>query len=290
MEPIVSLSEIESLGEGVDHAEGICRAPDGTLYVGGEAGQVYVIDPDGSPREIANTGGFMLGLAADGDGNIYAIDLVHSTVWRFSADGTDRSAFCTGNDDQSLGVPNWGAFDAAGNYYLTDSGGWGEQNGFVWIKRPGQQAQIWSNEAVNFPNGCAVSADGSRLWLVESYPGAIVEIPIRSDGSAGPRRVLCDLGVRVPDGIAETTDGSLVVSCYRPDAIFVWHPEVGLQTLASDVRGATISAPTNVVFCGDDLDVIVVPNLGRWHLSRFRSPYRGVGLHYPSAARIAGEE
>ena len=211
-------------------------------------------------------------------------------MWRFSPDGGERSAFCTGNDEQSLGVPNWGAFDADGNYYLTDSGGWGEQNGHVWVQRPGAQAEVWSTESVNFPNGCAVSADGSRLWIVESYPSAIVEIPIEADGSAGARRELCDLGLAVPDGIVETTDGSLVVSCYRPDTIFVWHAETGLQVLATDPRGAIIAAPTNCVFTGDDRDVLVFPNLGRWHLSRFRTPYRGVGCFYPSAARIDGDE
>lgn len=290
MEPIVPLTDVDNFAEGLDHAEGICAAPDGTIYCGGEAGQLYVINADDTPREIANTGGFMLGLAADGDGNIYAIDLVNSTVWRFSPDGSERSAFCTGNDEQSLAVPNWGAFDADGNYYLTDSGGWGEQNGHVWVQRPGAQAEVWSTESVNFPNGCAVSADGSRLWIVESYPSAIVEIPIESDGSAGARRELCDLGLAVPDGIVETTDGSLVVSCYRPDTIFVWHAETGLQVLTTDPRGAIIAAPTNCVFTGDDRDVLVFPNLGRWHLSRFRTPYRGVGCFYPSAARIDGDE
>ena len=81
-----------------------------------------------------------------------------------------------------------------------------------------------------------------------------------------------------------------MVSCYRPDTIYVWRPEAGLRVLAHDPRGAIISAPTNCVFTGEDRDVLVFPNLGRWHLSRFRTPYRGVGCFYPSAARIDGDE
>ena len=54
-------------------------------------------------------------------------------------------------------------------------------------------------------------------------------------------------------------------------------------------RTTIIAAPTNAVFTGEGLDTIVFPNLGRWHMSRFRSSYRGVGAFYPSAARIAGE-
>ena len=286
--PLIPLDELETFAEGLDHPEGICLAPNGCLYVGGEAGQLYRIGAGGSPEEIASTGGFMLGLAADADSNVYAIDNVHKTVWRFPPDGSRREVFTRGSAERPLGVPNWGAFDGAGNYYLTDSGGWGQADGFIWVVRPGGAASVWSQESVFFPNGCALAADQSRLYVVESYPGAIVSIPILEDGSAGRREVLCELGVVVPDGVAPTDDGSLVVSCYRPDVVYVWHPDAGLRVLAEDPRGTVLAAPTNAVFVGGDLDTIVVPNLGRWHLTRFRTSYRGVPLCYPSRALIDG--
>ena len=286
--PLVPLDELETFAQGLDHPEGICLAPNGCLYVGGEAGQLYRITDDDAHEEIANTGGFMLGLAADAESNVYAIDNVHKTVWRFSPDGRDKEIFTRGNAERSLGVPNWGTFDSAGNYYLTDSGGWGQSDGFIWVVRPGGAASVWSQESAFFPNGCALAADESCLYVVESYPGAIVSIPILGDGSAGRRKVLCELGVVVPDGVAVTTDNSLVVSCYRPDVVYVWHPDAGLRVLAEDPRGTVLSAPTNAVFVGADLDTIVVPNLGRWHLTRFRTSYRGVGAHYPSLQLIEG--
>ena len=41
----------------------------------------------------------------------------------------------------------------------------------------------------------------------------------------------------VPDGVAVTTDGSLVISCYRPDIIYRFRADLGLQVLAEDPEG-----------------------------------------------------
>jgi gluconolactonase len=148
---------------------------------------------------------------------------------------------------------------------------------------------VWTDEARNFPNGIALSADGSRLLVLESTPGAVVEFAIAADGSAGPRTMLVELPGTVPDGIAVAADGSLVIACYRPDAIYRWHPQTGIELLAHDPEGTALAAPTNVVFTGPDLDTMIVPNIGRWHLTRLRhAGLRGVPLHYPTAEQLGG--
>jgi hypothetical protein len=57
-----------------------------------------------------------------------------------------------------------------------------------------------------------------------------------------------------------------------------------LRTIAHDPKGTALAAPTNVAFTGPDLDVMVVPNIGRWHLTRIPAGIRGVPLHYPTLA------
>jgi gluconolactonase len=132
----------------------------------------------------------------------------------------------------------------------------------------------------------AISADGAHLLVLESTPGALVEYAIGEDGSAGPRKVLSLLDA-VPDGVAVATDGSLVIACYRPDVIYRWRTDVGLEILASDPEGVAIAAPTNVAFTGPGLDTMVCPNIGRWHLTRFRHPeLTGVPLHYPTREQL----
>lgn len=277
----VALDRLESFAFGVDHSEGIAVTPGGDIYVGGEAGQIYRIVDD-RPVVAVSTGGFLLGLAADAAGRIYAIDNVAKKVWRYDPANTRLDIYSAGG----FKVPNWGAFDAAGNYYLTDSGDWMANEGRIWLVRPGGGAEIWTEQSRAFPNGCCLAPDGSRLYVAESVPGAIIEIPIGAGGAAGQRRVLVELGMAVPDGIACTTDGGLVIACYRPDIIYRWHPASGLSILAADPRGTVLAAPTNVVFTGEDRGTLVVPNLGRWHLTRGRLGVAGVPLFYPTREQL----
>jgi gluconolactonase len=161
----VGLDQIETFAHGLDHPEGITITADGRIFVGGEAGQIYLIEDD-TATEVANTGGFILGIAADAAGRIYAADNVHKCVWRIVPETGHHEVYASGTPDRRFNVPNWGAFDAAGNLYLTDSGGWEEANGLIWRVRPGGHAEVWTETAVDFPNGCAVSPDGRCLFCV----------------------------------------------------------------------------------------------------------------------------
>lgn len=70
---IMELGDFHPFVEGLDHAEGVAWGPDGYLYAGGEAGQLYRIRlDDGAFEEVANTGGFLLGLCLDAAANVYA--------------------------------------------------------------------------------------------------------------------------------------------------------------------------------------------------------------------------
>jgi gluconolactonase len=288
MEPIVPLDAMEQIAQGIDHAEGICVAPDGALYVSGEQGQIYRLDDDGLATEVTNTGGWTLGLAADGEGRIYACDAVRHAVLRWEG-GDAPSVWSAGPAEAPFATPNWGAFGPDGTYYVTDSGGWKRRDGRLVAVRPGRPAALWSADSVDFPNGLAVTPDGSEVWVLESTPGCLVSFAIREDGWAGPRRVVAQLPGTVPDGIAFATDGSVVIACYRPDIVYRWSSGTGLQVLAHDPEGTVLAAPTNCAFTGPAMDEICVPNLGRWHVTRFRVPgLAGVPLFYPTRDQLGG--
>ncbi|MFP5342786.1 MAG: SMP-30/gluconolactonase/LRE family protein [Candidatus Limnocylindria bacterium] len=286
-QPRVPLGELTSIAAGIDHAEGICVTPDGTLYVSGEKGQVYRIDGAGQAVEVATTGGWTLGLAADGAGRIVACDPARHEVLRLDPADGSWTVLSHGTADAPFVTPNWGAYGPDGSFYVSDSGTWKGRDGRIVVIRPDGRTASFSTDTVDFPNGLAVSPDGTELWVLESTPGRLVRLAIRADGTAGARRVVAELPGTVPDGIAFATDGSAVIACYRPDIVFRWRPDGPPELLASDPEGTLLAAPTNAAFVGPDLGTIAVPNIGRWHVTTFRvDGLRGVPLHYPAAADL----
>ena len=72
----------EFLHRGLDHPECITRGPDGMIYAGGEAGQVYRVTLDGKHEQVGTTDGFALGLCLDAARNVYVCDIKHNAVMR----------------------------------------------------------------------------------------------------------------------------------------------------------------------------------------------------------------
>lgn len=86
--PLLSVSAFTTLADGLDHPEGVACGPSGEICAGGEAGQLYAISLDGAVRQIASTGGFVLGLCLDAARNISACDNGRHEVVRTGQDGT----------------------------------------------------------------------------------------------------------------------------------------------------------------------------------------------------------
>lgn len=269
--------------DGLDHPEGVAAGPDGRTYAGGEAGQIYAIADDGSSAVIAETGGFALGLALDAQGRIYVCDLGQKAVLRVDPASGSRDVYSSGSADVPMRTPNYPAFDAAGNLYVTDSGDWQAANGLVYRIAPGGQTEVWSRSVTEFPNGCCMSSDGKALYVVESNRPGVSRIAIRPDGSAGETDVILSLPpTDVPDGVAVASDGSLIVSCYRPDRIYRLTADAHLEILGDDPFGVMLSAPTNIAFVGPQRDKLAVSSLGRYHLLLGDIGVAGLALHFPT--------
>ena len=266
------------LAGGLDHPEGVAVGPDGTVFAGGEAGQIYRIGSDSSVEELASTGGFIYGLAVDGAGRVYACDFGNAAVMRVDRATGAVETYSTGAADRPMRVPNWGAFDDAGNLYVTDSGDWGADDGLIFRIAPGGDTTVWAEEPRRFPNGCCLTPSGDAVLVIESHGRRIGRIPIGGDGSAGPLETVVELPGSQPDGIALADDGTMFVGCYRPDRIYRIPPGGGPEVLAEDPDGVILNQPTNVAFAGGQL---VVASLGGWSLMAADVGAKGLPLRYP---------
>jgi len=262
------LDQFRILAGGLDHPEGVAWDPVAErLYAGGEAGQIYSIGLDGDCRTIARTGGFVLGLAVDGRGRIYACDVGRGEVVVVDPPQVAVATYAKGDGTTSMASPNWLAFDESGVLYVTDSGDWGKHDGRIWRVEPDGTTRVWTTAANRLPNGCCLSPTGDALFVVETNGPCVTRIPILADGTAGRPERFVELAGIVPDGLAFTADGDLLVACYRPDAILLVRPDRTIETLAEDPDGQVLGAPANVAFAGRDLDQLATSNLGRWHVA-----------------------
>jgi gluconolactonase len=267
--------KLANLGLAFDHPEAVAWGPDGLAYAGGEAGQLYRFPlQGGGVEEVARiNGGFLLGLAHDAAANTYACDDRSACVHRIAPDGK-VTVYSNGNADQKMRVPNYPVFDDGGNLYVSDSGTWGGQDGFIWKIAPGGKAVIWDRQANGFTNGMCLSADGRALYVVESSPPLISRVTINSDGSAGERTVLVQLPRQVPDGIAFDQNGDLIISLYNPNIIYRLTAKGKLTTLYDDWEQLMLVAPTNIAFGGRDMKTLIIASLCGWsvHTAPMKTP------------------
>jgi gluconolactonase len=277
---LMDIGEFEPFVEGLDHPEGVTCGPDGELYAGGEAGQIYRVDLAGPFTQVATTGGFILGLCLDAARNVYACDLANHAVMRVAPDGT-VTTYSAGAPGRAMATPNYPVFDAAGNLYISDSGGWRRDDGCLFRIRPGGVTELVSAELTAFPNGMALHPDGRHLYVVLSQLPGVVRVELRADGTVGRPEPVVELPRHVPDGLAFDVAGNLYIACYTPDVIFRLDPAGNLNKLAEDWQSVTFATPTNVAFCGPERRTLVVASLSRWHLTKGQVAVSGQPLHYP---------
>lgn len=301
--------------DGLDHPECVAAHPDGSLWAGGEAGQIYRIEPDGSAvEEVARAdGGFMLGVAISPDANwLVACDLYHQCLWRLDLASGRLSEFSRGPADGApFSNPNYAAFDRDSRLYVSDSGRAKRNDGRIIRFDPEGRGQVWHAGPLEFANGIALSPGGDALYVVCSFRPGIEKIAIRTDDTAGERSTVVEIPRTVPDGIAFDEEGRLYISCYTPARIYrLADPDErpterseaqpdptpagapmgrarddDLEVFIDDWEAHTLANPTNIAFGGPGFDQLFVANLGRWHITRIDAGVRGAPLPCHDSSR-----
>jgi sugar lactone lactonase YvrE len=277
------LDRFSELADGLNHPEGVCWNPfDGLVYAGGESGEFYAIDLDGSVRQAGSSGGSMLGLAVDGAGRVYACDSGKGEIARLEDAATGEvSVYATGVGGGEMDCPNVAAFGPDGVLYVTCSGEEGRPE-IVRVAPGGGEAERWTTAVPAYPNGCLVTPDGSALVVVEAKAERVVRVPILEDGSAGPPETIASLPDTDADGVALDVEGDLWVTLYRPDGIVRVTPDGSVELVVDDHLASVLDAPTNIAWVGESFDRAVVANVGGTSLSIADLGVAGQALHYPA--------
>lgn len=266
--------------EGLDHPECIAIHIDGTIWAGGEDGQIYCISSDGSQiKEVNNTGGFILGIAFSPNCEWLAIcDSKNKCVWKLNIETNDLTLFSFGTKDNPFNIPNYAVFDSSGNLYVSESGSFNEIKGKIYKFFPDGFGYIWHEGPFNFANGMALGKDENALYVVSSWLPGVERVEIKTNGEHGERTIYCTIPKTVPDGIAFDELENLYVSCYTPNSIYKVTPDRTITLLIEDWEAHTLSNPTNIAFGGKHFDQLFTANLGRWHITKINLGIRGLSL------------
>ncbi|RYE16931.1 MAG: hypothetical protein EOP51_24880, partial [Sphingobacteriales bacterium] len=171
---MLTINDVAIFADGVDHSECVCVHPDGSVWAGGEAGQIYRISADGSEiKEVNNTGGFVLGIAFSPDASWLAVcDLANHCVWKLHIESNKLEKFAEAVDGENIKIPNYPAFDSAGRLYVSESGGFRAVTGKVYRFEQDGKGQVWHNGPFSFANGIALSKKEDYLYITCTWlPG-----------------------------------------------------------------------------------------------------------------------
>lgn len=277
------LSAISTLATGVDHVEAVALAPDGSIWAGGEAGQLYRIDPAGSFEQVADTqAGGLLGLAFDAAGRAYVCAPEARAVLRYDPASGELDTYVGSAGDSALRIPNFCTFLADGSLLVSDSGS--EEvhvrAGTIMRAPPGGGvAETMDLQPLHFPNGLALSP-GGRLAILESFTPRLSLL----DLSTGTLEVVADLPGTVPDGVAYDDAGGAIVSCYQPNRIVRISPHGRISTVVEDWMGVALLSPTNVAFYGPGRRRLAIASLLGTCVHSIDLPWPGHPLEWPEVA------
>lgn len=275
MNPEIPIECFSIFATGIDHPECLAFDRKGDLWAGGEAGQIYRITPDGNVQLVTTLGGFCAGLAFSPSDELFVCNPLHGIV-RVKLDGA-HSIFASHAGEHKIICANYGLFDAAGNYYVTDSGNWRKRNGGLLRFTPDGSGEILASP-LGYANGLALTADGKFLFMVESDSNSVLRFEIRPDGSLGTAATYATDCGRFPDGLTLDDKGNLYVCCYASDEIWRIDTSGKKTLLAWDPWAILLGSPTNMAFGGKDFEELYIANLARTTITRARMGRRGQQL------------
>lgn len=206
------------------------RADEGTLYFSDILGELVLrLDDAGNIETVFKAGEPPSGLGFLSNGDLLVVATESRKVVRLPehlvrrgdatadeaiAHGDISTPYGTGNNDMVV-APNGTAYAGAYLPGLSEKSPAGPANpprfGNLVMVRPDGSSEIVADR-VCFPNGGAITPDGKRLILAESFAYTLTQWDINSDGTLANRRPFANLAAP-PDGISLDAEGCVWAAC-----------------------------------------------------------------------------
>lgn len=248
------------VGRGLAFAEGVNFDRDGTLYcVDVAGGGIWRRRPGGALEEWVRTGGAPNGSRFGPGGDLFVADCGRRAILRLSPTTGQETIYADRYMGEPFRGPNDLCFGPDGTLYFTDPAGSSltDRIGAVYAVAPDGAVALLA-AGLAFPNGVAVTPDGTMLIVAETHTGRLRCYRLDAAPRYKERDTLVTLHPAAPpphdagpDGMAFGADGNLYVAHYGAGCVQVIAPDGAV------VRGLSVGVPTptNVAFWQDSLYV-----------------------------------
>lgn len=212
------------------------RWRDGKLWFSDwAAGRVYSMAADGTSIVEAEVASFPMCIDFLPDGRLLVVDSAHHQLLRREPDGS----LVSHADLAAVSTKPWNdiVVDGRGNAYVNSIGfdfpGGDFAPGLLVLVTPeGSVTPV--ADGLAFPNGMAITPDGSTLIVAESYAEQLTAYTIADDGALVGRRVWAATPGDHPDGICLDETGA------------VWYADVGNRHCVRIREGGDVSTTVDL--------------------------------------------
>ena len=245
----LAVGEVQEFITGLpDGSEGITFDAEGNLFITAEHSKVFKVGADGELTELAETPDAVV-IAADADGNLFIagwgalddLEVADGLVYKVTPAGDVTKLF-----EGSIINANFVTRTPWGSWLISD-----DTKHHIWEMQDDGTGELWS-ELVATPNGMVFSADGSTLYVANTFsPDSEVYAIIVENKKAKSVEILANLNPgTLNDGLAMDREGWVYVAANAAGAIVKISPEGEVITVVD-----SLFSPASLAFGeGDDFD------------------------------------